>query len=103
MKRRISEDMHVNVHEILPPSGRLDDNYQPSKLNNHGQARNLEENHPHRHHYPDGHRHHFWSNIVHVASVAAGHPSKNATRNPQLSRFSKYGNPSASGCRVFVF
>ena len=24
--------MHVNVHEILPPSGRLDDNYQPSKL-----------------------------------------------------------------------
>ena len=32
MKRRISEDMHVNVHEILPPSGRLDDNYEPSKL-----------------------------------------------------------------------
>ena len=33
----------------------------------HEQTRNLEENHPHRHHDPDCYRHHLRGYVVHVA------------------------------------
>ena len=52
MKRRISEDMHVNVHEILPPSGRLDDNYNPLLTIKKTQTMNKQE---------------IWKKIIHIA------------------------------------
>jgi len=54
-----------------------------TKTHDYEQARDLAENHPHRHHYPDGYRNYFWCNILYVASLAARHPQKTqpATRN----------------------
>ena len=41
---------------------------------NYYEARNLAENHPHRHHDSDGYRHYIWCYILHVASAETATP-----------------------------